>query len=190
VRDAFDRSTIETKYFTINASNVLPSITSASQTYSPLTNLTQGTEFTQRVGRSIKVKELRLSTWFIGGQGGIATDDAFNCLRLVVCRMSVGKTLTLSLAQPLDPRLQDGLGHVYYDRQVTLISPGPSGVGYQPAVKEYELTLPMNYTQDFLGAGAGTLTNEYLAIVAVSDSGVGPHPGMLQGLLTVIYEDL
>jgi len=190
VRDAFNNSTIETKYFTLNASAVLPSITSASQSYSPLTNLTQGTEFTQRIGRSIRVKELRLSTWFVGGQSGIATDDPFNCLRLVVCTMSVGKTLTLSLGQPLDPRLQDGLGHVYYDRQITLISPGVSGVGYQPAVKEYELSIPMNYTQDFLGAGAATLTGEYLAIVAVSDSGVAPHPGMLQGQLTVIYEDL
>jgi len=126
----------------------------------------------------------------VGGQTNVVTDDSYNTFRIVVFSHTVGSTIAFTLTDLLDPRFNQGLRKVFYDKSFTLTSPGRDSTGYMPAVHKIEATIPLNFLQLYSGTGATAVSTEELAIGMVSDSVGVPNPGFESGSIALFYADL
>jgi hypothetical protein len=190
IQRAFVRGPIECKYTSFAL------ISSGFQTISNTTvvnvvtsGIIGGDDFTNRNGRQILVRQVRLSGLLVGGQSNVITDDAYNQVRIVVYTMGSNNALTFDLTASLDPRVQQNLKHVYLDKLITLHSPARDSVGYLPAIREVNFKVSMQFNQDYVSLAVNATTGDYLAIAMVSDSTAVPHPGFVSGMIDVIFDD-
>jgi len=181
---------VENKYVRYSLHTEFPSVSTTTERLDCCEGIAQGLGPNERIGDVVRVRQIRLSGFLVGGQTNVVTDDAYNSFRIVVFSHTVGSTITFSMTDLLDPRFNQGLRRVFYDQSFALPSPGRDSTGYMPAVRKIEIAIPLNFMQLYTGSGATAVAQEELAIGMVSDSVGVPNPGFESGSLAVCYADL
>lgn len=138
----------------------------------------------QRLGNQITVTGVRLRGQWVGGQSTLNLDDPYNFVRMVVAlfRKTPNTTTFLQatpvlLHAPVDKQITQGVVKVYLDKTLTLVAPGISGQGYQPAVRYFDYFIPMRQKIDYTSTGANS-NSEQLVISMLTDSGTAPSPAI------------
>lgn len=181
----------EQKFIT-NPLNVAFSSVSTAVSYIDLTALMgAGTDYFNRVGRQVTLRNLSVSGTLVGGQSNLATDDPYNVMRISVVKGNVGMSFGVwGLTQVLSADTVIGLDRVLMDRFITLESPGRNSVGYMPAIKRVEFNVPLASTvTHFTTAAAGSQNGETCYLVMISDSTVVSNPGFVDGSWVVRFDD-
>lgn len=150
-----------------------------------LSTLAQGDDIGQRNGRRIFVRGLEIRGVIAGAQSNIATDDAYNNMRIVVARYTgtAGSLAPLgssgggvTLASPVIPGYGQNCLQVLYDKTHVLQAPGRDSVGYVATAKAISIKLRLNVLCTFQGTGAVT-NNDHIVVSCISDSVLAPNPG-------------
>lgn len=158
-----------------------------------LTSILQGTDFTQRIGRAIKLTAFRLNGQLIGGQTNSAVDEQRNVFRIALVEMNAGvapAAATFNVESTIDPRYVPGLVKVWYDHLFSLVSPGRDSTGYMPAcravsIPEIRLDKVISYT----GTVASSESNTSFYAWFISDSIAVPNPGFENGSMQLQFTD-
>lgn len=165
-----------------------------------LTDIAQGTELWNRIGRSIRLRSLEIRGALAQGSTETAADDAWNVIRIVVGLYS-NKSITplasggATLNTPITPKLCSNgqLLRKFMDKYVALnvtCNEQGAGDGYTPQVrtfkyfKKFKKPILINYN----GANLGD-ANKHLQIGMLSDSALAVHPGFVCGFWKLCYED-
>lgn len=165
------------------------SITSALTFRTASGVISTGTSYNQRIGRVVTLNRFTLTGILQGGQSNTAVDDNHNVVRLILATYRVGSVPSLSLNDIMDPRVQDGLIRVYFDRTLTLRSPARDSTGYMPASQPVIFSVKLGKQLLYKGDGANAENTEYLTLIALSDSGVAPSPGFISGYWNLRFTD-
>lgn len=123
-----------------------------------------------------------------GGQTNVATDDRQNSVRLVVFEgytgmLAANVTASWSLSNPTEVRYLNGSLHVLHDELIPLVSPAPDSTGYMPAIASLHLEIPYSKRITYSGAAANSTSGVTVYLYMISDSGVAPSPGFINGFL-------
>jgi len=143
----------EAKVYTIASSTM--STTSVSTTPSItniLASIGQGTDYTQRIGRRIRVKRIFFHGQVLGGQANSVADDPYNVFRIsVVMAKPAFNTATWGVNTPIDPRYGpcDGLIRVLHDSTHVMQAPAKDSTGYIASAKEFEFDLPVEIPVEY-----------------------------------------
>lgn len=158
-----------------------------------LSQIAQGLDFTERIGRSIIIKDFVLCGQLVGGQANSAVDDNRNVFRIAVVSMNSGVALaaaTFNVESLIDRRYVPGLRHVYYDKFFSLASPGRDTTGYLPACRQVSIPcIPINLRVNYTSNIATSESDAVLWAWCISDSNAVVNPGFESGAMTVTYTD-
>jgi len=160
------------------ATMAMTSISTTPVIYDISSGVAAGTDYTQRVGRRIRVRHVVFKGQVEGGQGNTAADDPYNTVRVLVIRgRSTFTASGLTINSIIDPRTMPGLVEVLYDDTVLLTTTGKNSTGFVTCACEYELGLKNNIALEYTGTTASAPGNESIFFVTVSDSNVVANPG-------------
>jgi len=158
-----------------------------------LSQIAQGLDFTERIGRAIIIKSVSFCGQLIGGQTNSAVDENRNIVRIAIVSMNPGTALaaaTYNVESIIDPRYVSGLKHVYYDRFFSLDSPGRDTTGYMPACRQVSCPkIPIHLRVDYTSNIATSESDTSLWIWFISDSGAVPNPGFGSGAIACEFID-
>jgi len=179
----------EKKFMSFTMSSVFGSVGTGAVVKSLGGLTTQGTDYTQRIGRSIQLDSIRLSGMLSGGQVNSVADDSFNTFRITIVTAITGSTTGYTVSSVLDERTVGGLQEILYDKTFSLMVPGRDSVGYLPALKMWNLVLPLHGMKiEYSNAMSNVQTNDVF-IWMVSDSSGVPNPGFVNGSAVLVFED-
>lgn len=162
-----------------------------------LASLSQGDDIGQRNGRRVYVRAVELRGVLAGAQSNLATDDAYNNVRIVVARYTGGAgSLTplgssggaILFSTALVPGYGQNCQRVYYDKIHTLQSAGRDSVGYVACAKSISIKLKTPMLATFNGVGAST-NLDHLVVSCISDSTLAPNPGFILYGCTLYFTD-
>lgn len=198
VAKAIDK-TIEDKRVAYSLPSVMNSVSTTWTELDLCSSIAAGVALGDRVGRSIRVKSVRIRGVLANGSTGTATDDPYNVMRFILGRFqsvatplaTAGATINSVLRRTDNTR--NYLRQIYMDRyvplEVTSTEKG-AGDGYTPQLKHF------NYFKSFKpalklewGDDSVTYPNNRLMFSAISDSSAIVNPGFIVGNLEVTYED-
>lgn len=174
--------------------------TSIGSTWSelPFGLIGRGTEVNKRIGNSITVKSIQLEMVIVGGAVNSVADDARNTIRMVLASWDGDTNQPLGTASwSMDYPIRSTLGpsannmiKKYYDKYITLPSPGPDDTGYIPGMRKvsYYKYFKKGYKMNFADATADH-PDKKLILSMISDSSVIPNPGVTNGYFVITYED-
>lgn len=158
----------------------------------------RGTEVRQRIGNSITVKSIQLEMVIVGGAVNSVADDARNTIRMVLASWDGASNAPLGTATwNMNYPIRSTLGPTgssmlkkYYDKYITLTSPGPDDTGYIPGMRKvsYYKYFKKGYKMDFADATAD-YPDKRLILSMISDSALVPNPGVTNGYFVITYED-
>jgi hypothetical protein len=182
------------KHFDFTLASGFGSIGSGSVNSVDLTtNIVQGTDYNQRLGRAIVIRRIAFSGTLVGGQVGVNIDDAYNTMRFSFVRALPATSWlasTYNVSSVLDPRTVKGLESVVHDKIVCLSSPGvATGPGYIPATRRVVMDKAVSEPVSYVGTLVGTSNSTCLWLIAVSDSTIIPNPGFVSGVISIYFTD-
>lgn len=190
---------IEAKFFPINLNQTWTVGSGGSFGTTPVYyewtgGIISGTGVAQRIGRRIHVHDIRLCGTLHGGQSNNALDDNHNSVRVVVVSgtpsvMGTSISASLSLSTQFTRTSIGALDEVFYDKTVDLASPGRDSTGYMPALKRFDITIPVNRPFQYTSEGTAIASFRALYIACVSDSSAAPSPGWDSGYMTIRFSD-
>jgi len=158
-----------------------------------MSQIAQGLDFTERIGRTIIIKSFQLMGQLIGGQSNSAVDENRNVFRIALVAMNPSVALaaaTFSVESIIDKRYVPGLIKVYYDKMFSLASPGRDTTGYLPACKMVSIPrIPLNIRVEYTSNIATSESGTALWVWFISDSVAVPHPGFESGAMAIQYAD-
>jgi len=158
-----------------------------------MSQIAQGLDFTDRIGRSIIIKSFRLDGQLVGGQTNSAVDEQRNVFRIALVEMNAGVALaaaTFNVESIIDPRYVPGLKKVHFDQLISLASPGRDSTGYMPACRMVHIPrIPMNVKIDYTSNVATSESGSVLWAWCISDSNAVPNPGFESGAMLTEYVD-
>jgi len=146
-----------------------------------IVEIAAGTNYNERVGRWIDIHDLRLTLTLLGGQSNIVTDDVYNCVRVVVFKARSDFSAAFTLTTVFSPAMLAGIERVYFDRTVPLIPPGHDTTGYQTAVRQLNLVVPLRTRLSYQSANANSSDPSRIFLGLVSDSVAASNPGLAAG---------
>lgn len=187
---------IEDKTVTISLPASFSSISTTPVEYN-WCQISQGLDTGNRIGRRIRVKSLYFRGIVGLGASQIATDDPYNCLRIILATWK-GNTTT-----PLASVAGSSVNTVYHvrsgypllmkkyaDKLVALnTSSGNVGGGYTPVQRKVEFFKKFKHLYINFGDNLYTSADKTLVLSMVSDSGAVPNPGFHAGYARMVYED-
>jgi hypothetical protein len=182
----------ELKWWPTDLVGFFGSVSTTPSTRDTVAYIISGTDFNQRIGRTVHLTSLELSGQLVGGQANSVTDENRNCFRLSVVECVSGltwNTASYNVNTVFDARTFGGIMRVLYDEVFTLVSPGRDTTGYLPAVVAVHRKIRLNKTVNFALATAVAPFPYTILIVACSDSGAVPHPGFTVGQAVLRYTD-
>lgn len=199
VTKAIDR-TIEDKRIAYSLPSVMNSVSNTWTELDLCTAIAEGVTLGDRVGRSIRIKSIRIRGVLANGSTGTLTDDPYNVMRVILGRFQTTVATPLATASATinsvlrrTDNTRNYLRQLYMDKyiplEVTSTEKG-SGDGYTPQLKLF------NYYKSFKpalkiewGDDSVTYPNSRLMFSAISDSTAVVNPGFIAGNLEVLYED-
>lgn len=159
----------------------------------------EGVTGATRVGKKIRIKSLEVNGVCAGGASELATDDAYNIVRIVICTTdwSAGgtplATATIGLNEVLNKNRTQLLSKKYLDKyipfEVSSTEQG-GGDGYAPSLRKFKYYkrwkngMPINFADDTASA-----PDKLLILGMLSDSAAVPNPGFVCGWVKVRWED-
>lgn len=155
-------------------------------------DVSQGTDDYQRIGRQIRIVEIGYRGTLVGGQSNLATDDKYNFVRMTFLKGDTDKMYDVLSSSPptvtgrLTPGLIAGLDRVLTDQVISLPSPGRDSTGYMPPIRVVSLSKQVNIVVNF---GASAYPTPAVSLMLVSDSSLVPHPGFTDGYAYVKFVD-
>ena len=112
----------------------------------PLTNISLGTDYFQRIGSKILLKSIEFKGVLVGGASESALDDPYNVVRIVISRWD-GEAITPfstllghSIHIPINRTIAScpGMKSKYYDKYIAMNVSSPekgAGDGYAPSAR-------------------------------------------------------
>lgn len=184
---------IEDKYVNQSLTTSLFSSIPAAWQEVNLVSMSQGVNEGERIGNKIRVTAFQFYGVLSGGQTNSVLDDNRNFVRIVLCTATYPSPLLTAVQGVNSPIQRDScnvLLRKYWDKVVTLDSPGRDSVGYMPPTKivKYYKRFKKPIDIIFANTGAGT-SGKFLTLSMISDSGAVPNPGFVQGFYKLHYED-
>lgn len=185
------RST-ELKHFSRVLTTNFASISTTATALDLAALITQGTDWTNRIGRSVFIQGVYVEGTLHGGQSNLVTDDNHNTVRLVVASglpttMAASFVSAFTLSQyPVNAEILVGCQHVHLDKSIELPSPGPDSTGYMPSIKHFRAYVPINKYVTYGNIAPSDVTT---CLVAVSDSSAVSHPGFVTGAFDILFTD-
>lgn len=164
----------------------------------PLTNISLGTDFYQRIGAKILLKSIEFKGVLVGGANESAFDDPYNVVRIVLSRWD-GEAVTPfstlsghSINNPINRTITGipGMKSKYYDKYIAMnVSSTEKGAGdgYAPSArvisfkKTFKKGIPITY--------GTTSTSDKFFLSMISDSIAVPNPGFVTGYCMVTWKD-
>lgn len=189
----------EDKIQTVSLPAVFGSLTTA-WTEQGMANPAQGISKVQRIGNKIKVKSIEISGILSQGSNEAATDDAWNVIRIVIGKYSMGAATPLQTAgivmnDPIKKDYNNARGlllNKYMDTYIPLevaSTEQGAGDGYTPALRKIKYYKRFsNFTVNWNDAGVN-YPDKQLIISMLSDSVAVTNPGFVAGYMLVRYED-
>jgi len=154
-------------------------------------NASQGTDWSQRIGRRVKVTKLSITGALHGGQSNLATDDSLNVVRIsVVVGVQGTAYSTYTVSSQLRPELQEGLVRVLYDNRFPLPVSARDSVGYIPSLRYLNIDVTVDHTVLFNGTGAGDVSSTTVTLLMISDSLLPTNPGFVSGNYTWYFHEV
>lgn len=191
VRSVVNRSihrVIENKYLTYFPSTEFASVGTSWTLRIPFTPST-GTDIDDRIGRKATLRAFQFKGVLSGGQSNSIADDNSNVFRIVIGTCISGFSLAgFNVNSALLSTDTAGLLTKLRDEVIPLTSPGPDSTGYMPVQRKVDIYIPMNMVVTW-DSTTGTDWNTNLFVACCSDSAAVPHPGFVQGIYRVTYED-
>lgn len=190
---------IEDKYYYLSPAVNIGTLTD-NWTEINLCAPTQGDLITNRTGQQIQIKSIELRFVMRGGANELATDDAFNVIRIVMARWS-GSTdtplddLNTGFSDPINMSLKSGgrLIKKYYDKYVTFTVTSTEkggGDGYSPTVRQIKyfkrFKNPIKITY---GDNGVTMPTSRFILSCIGDSAVATSPMVYCGYTMATFED-
>jgi len=180
----------ERKFYSLGLLSSFPSI-SSTVSITDIGQVSAGTDYNNRIGRTMEIVKFKLVGQIIGGQSNLGTDEQRNTFRIALIEANAGFTASgFKNYSVLDPRLWPGMVRVLYDRSISLASPGRDTTGYMPAAKELNIAVPMHLVIKYTGTAANSDSTTSLFLLMVSDSAISPNPGFTGGSAIVEFIDL
>nr|WAE42901.1 MAG: capsid protein [Cressdnaviricota sp.] len=182
---------VEMKFYEVNGS-FTGAISNAWTGTQYLGAITPGTGPANRIGNKIRVTGFYFRGLLLGEQTGLATDQTYNQVRLVMLAADNGFVTanlpTGSINQVIDKSNCLDLDYKIYDKLFLLRSPGVDGVGFMPALKEVKIFKRMNSIINFK---TGTnFPDKNFGMYTQSDSTVIPHPAFATTTLRIYFTDI
>lgn len=164
----------------------------------PLTNITSGSEYNNRVGSKILLKSIEFRGVLITGADETAFDDEYSIVRILLTRWD-GETITPfsttaghGIGIPINRVIANapGMKNKYYDKYITLnvsCTERGGGDGYAAQArtvyfkKVFKKGIPITYT--------GTQTSDKFFLSMISDSSIVPNPGFATGYCMITWKD-
>lgn len=165
----------------------------------PLTNISLGTDFFQRIGAKILLKSIDFRGVLVGGANESAFDDPYNVIRIVLSRWD-GETVTPfstlsghTIHNPINRTITGipGMKSKYYDKYIAMnVSSTEKGAGdgYSPSArvisfkKTFKKGIPIIYSP--------TSASDKFFLSMISDSAAVPNPGFVTGYCMLTWKDL
>lgn len=183
----------EIKYIGRVLTGDFASVSTTGALYDMCSNIAEGAEINQRIGRSIKLRSLDVYGTLIGGQINLVTDDRYNTVRITVFTGQPGllpASINWNLNAIADPRTCNGVERVLYDEVVTLRSFSRDSTGYMPAQKGVRFCVPLKgRRQLFSGLASGSQSCSTVYLYMVSDSAAITNPGFVSGVASISWID-
>lgn len=182
----------EVKYIGSVLTGNFASVSTAGALQDLGTNIAEGSEMNQRVGRTITLRSLDVFGTLLGGQVNLVGDDSHNTVRIVVFEGQPGLVaagINWTLNTVADPRTINGCSRILSDRFYKLVSPGRDSTGYVPAEQLVKFSVPLSGQMIFSGAAAGTQSGRTIYMYMVTDSAGVPNPGFSTGVASLSWYD-
>lgn len=165
----------------------------------PLTNITLGTDFFQRIGSKISLKSIEFRGVLVGGANESAFDDPYNVVRIVLSRWdgeSVTPFSTLSghsMHIPINRTIAGcpGMKSKYYDKYIAMNVSSPekgAGDGYAASARVISFKKTFKKGIPIIYSTVGASDKFFLSML--SDSLAVPHPGFVTGYCMVTWKDM
>lgn len=157
----------------------------------------QGVNFSERIGRKIRISGYEVRGVLTEGSVDGIADDIYNNVRIVIGLYNAGSQFPLtdastSINHPIESMLntKGRLIKKYYDKYIGLTTTGKGATGYCPTMKS--ITIRKFFKKPIV-VEYGTDTNVYgdkmLIMSMISDSIGVPNPGFTCGYFRVWYTD-
>lgn len=183
----------EIKYIGRVLTGEFASISTSGAIYDMCSNIAEGAEINQRIGRSVKLRRLDVYGTLVGGQTNLVTDDRYNTVRITVFTGAPGigvGGINWSLNAIADPRTCNGVERILYDEVVTLRSFSRDSTGYMPAQRAVRFSVSLSGRRQLFSAltsGSQSCSTVYLYMV--SDSAAVANPGFVSGVASISWID-
>jgi hypothetical protein len=178
------------KFFSQNLTTNFSSISTTPTALGVGDLVAQGTDYNQRLGRSFRAVGLLIEGTLVGGQSNLATDDAYNTVRIACCWCDSGANFSSwGISSALDPRVVTDMGRPLYHEAIVLQSPGLNTVGYMQTATLIGIWIPLNGLVRFNTAAAGSQSGLGPSVIMVSDSTAVSHPGFTSGQIRLFFVD-
>lgn len=178
-------------------SDTWDSVSGTGSGYGMLADISAGSGGHSRIGDQIYVRRFILKGALLGGQTGVAADDAYNQVRLLLvigpALRNIANDLIVAgvgLYSPITATTCPSIYKKLYDRVIHMKSPGfNGGTGYMPCIKHIKINKRIMRKASYI-YGTTTPSRWDLYFLYVTDSAVVPHPGF-QGSsrIWVTYQD-
>lgn len=159
-----------------------------------LVTITNTTDVSGRWTRKIKLLRFQLQGLLVGGQSNLATDDAYNGVRLVLFEGAPGLATVDFAGFDQNVHLQPGISgitRVLMDRMIALRVSAPDSVGYVPACTTVSFSRGVNTVCIFDASGLITpAAGSSLYLTMISDSAAVSNPGFTIGHVTLTFVDV
>lgn len=186
----------EKKYAGIDLLNSFASI-SSSWSEIMMCGPSQGVNFSERIGRKIRISGYEVRGVLTEGSVDGIADDLYNNVRIVIGLYNAGSQTplgdaTTSINAPIEPMLntRGRLIKKYHDKYLALETTGAGQTGYCPSMKNLSIK---KFFKKPIVVEYGTDTNVYgdkmLIMSMISDSVGVPNPGFTCGYFRVWYTD-
>jgi hypothetical protein len=181
----------EVKLYTYSLSDIFGSVSTSPSQQCLVSDIAQGTDLSNRVGRSIRALTVDWDGTLVGGQSNLSTDDKYNTVRMIVwlgVAVYIG-TPGFSVGGYVDPRYFRQVQKVLFDKKYTLKSFARDSTGYMPAVLHVKDSVKLSLPVDFAGSTTDTECGLVPYVTIVSDSSASPSPGFTSGSLALRFTD-
>lgn len=192
---------VEDKHLEINLTSDFSSV-SSSWIERALCSISQGVTGVTRIGRSIKIKSLKIEGVVACGANESVVDDAYNALRVVVLKTvgaQAGNTPLATSGATINTEIRNDntargiIKGVYLDKYIALNTTGTekgNGDGYAAGVKVFKFykNFPGGIKIQFSDDTTNYPTTQ-LFVSMISNSTATVNPGFICGRIFMRYED-
>lgn len=183
--------TPQSRFVSATLPSVASSITNSWTLYEPTNLIRVGADFSQRIGRQIRLTRLNMKGMLVGGQSNLATDDPRNVVRIVIALVDGSFDATsmaaLTLSTPITNQNVTGLLKIYADRLYNLRVFSRDSTGYVPCQLEVSVSTPLNALVHYNDSIGGFSPVPRVYVMFLSDSAVVSNPGFVSGFIQLCF---